>query len=73
MQSSRFFFHSPAEAIKNIKANSKITRQELAGLIDMSVRGIDNNLSQLKSLRILTRIGPDKNGSWELHLIRFSL
>ena len=39
--------------IRQIHSNATITRQELAELIDMSVRGVDNNLLKLKTIGIV--------------------
>ena len=49
-----------------IKENPKITQAELADLTGLSRRGIEWNIQQLKSLGLLTRIGPDKGGWWKV-------
>ena len=55
------------EKILNIIQNQpKITIKELAGIIGLTVKGIDWQVSQLKKENLLKRIGPDKGGYWEV-------
>ena len=49
-----------------IKDNPSITASELSKEIDISIRKIQENISKLKSLGLLVRIGPDKGGHWEV-------
>ena len=49
-----------------IKENPHITQEELSKKTDLSRRGIEWNLQQLKQKGILKRIGPDKGGYWEV-------
>ncbi len=43
-----------------IKENPRITQEELAEKINISIKGIEWNLVQLKQKEILRRIGADK-------------
>lgn len=52
--------------LRLIKENPSITRKELANLLNLTVKGIDWNIKQLKDAGILQRIGPDKGGHWEV-------
>ena len=52
--------------LRLIKENPSITRKELANLLNLTVKGIDWNIKQLKDAGILKRIGPDKGGHWEV-------
>lgn len=52
--------------LRLIKENPSITRKELANLLNLTVKGIDWNIKQLKSAGILQRIGPNKGGHWEV-------
>ncbi len=52
--------------IELIRKNNKITRQELAEFIGVSIKGIDWNIAKLKEQGKLKRIGPDKGGHWEI-------
>lgn len=47
-----------------IKENPRITREELADSLGLSVRGIEWNLRKLKEEGILRREGPRKGGRW---------
>jgi ATP-dependent DNA helicase RecG len=49
-----------------IKDNPKITQRELMDKTGLSRRGIEWNLKKLKEEGLLSRIGPDKGGHWEL-------
>jgi ATP-dependent DNA helicase RecG len=49
-----------------IKENPNITRKELASIIGISEDGIKYYITNLKSMRVLERIGPDKGGYWRI-------
>lgn len=49
-----------------IRQNSKITTEELAQALGLSIAGVKYNLSKLKKENVLKRIGPDKGGHWEV-------
>jgi ATP-dependent DNA helicase RecG len=52
--------------IELIRQTPTITTQELAAETELTVKGVEWNLRQLKQKRILKRIGPDKGGRWEI-------
>ena len=49
-----------------IKENEGITQSQLSKEVGISPRNIRNNINRLKELGLLTRIGPDKGGHWEI-------
>jgi ATP-dependent DNA helicase RecG len=49
-----------------LKNNSQITIEELAIKIGISDRAVKKHLSNLKKLRLIRRIGPDKGGYWQI-------
>lgn len=50
-----------------IKEFPYITQNELSKNIGINAKNIRNNISKLKSLGILSRIGPDKGGYWQIN------
>ena len=52
--------------INLIKNNPEITQTQLSEEVGISVKGIEYQISKLKKLGILKRIGPDKGGHWEI-------
>ena len=49
-----------------IKQNPQITIAEMCNLIGLSDKGLRKNLDKLKQQGLITRIGPDKGGHWEV-------
>jgi len=49
-----------------IKANPSIAREEMAKALNLTIDGIDWNIRKLKNEGKLKRIGPDKDGHWEV-------
>ncbi len=49
-----------------IEENPRITKKELSELLKISTTAIDKNISKLKKLSIIKRVGPDKGGHWEI-------
>jgi len=49
-----------------IKENPEITTTELAASVDLTVKGIEWQIKQLKEKGIIRRIGADKGGYWEI-------
>lgn len=49
-----------------IKENPKITRAELQNITGLSESGVKKILRQLQQKGLLSRIGPDKGGHWEI-------
>ena len=52
-----------------IHTNSKTTKQLLSNEVGIGKTAIDNNLSVLKNMQILERVGSDKSGQWQINLI----
>ena len=53
--------------IDAIVGDSKITRAELAVLLDRSEDTIKFHLARLQKMGILERIGSDRSGFWKIH------
>jgi len=53
--------------IEFIKKDASISARELAGLIGISQRKIEENIAKLKTKGILKRVGPDKGGAWRVN------
>ena len=49
-----------------ISKNNKITRDELATQLGITIKGIDWQIKKMKEEGLLNRIGSDKGGYWEL-------
>jgi ATP-dependent DNA helicase RecG len=49
-----------------IYSNNKISREEIANKIGLSLEGIKKNIKLLKERNLLRRIGPDKGGYWKV-------
>lgn len=52
-----------------ISRNNKITRDELATQLGITIKGVDWQIKKMKEEGLLNRIGSDKGGYWELKLI----
>ncbi|WP_235833173.1 DUF977 family protein [Arcticibacter tournemirensis] len=50
-----------------IQKNKEITIEELAHMTGVSTRSVERNLSKLQRENRITRIGPDKGGSWKVN------
>ena len=49
-----------------IKVNPYITANKISIQIGISQRKVQLNISKLKAMNILKRVGPDKGGYWEI-------
>ena len=49
-----------------IKVNSKVTIKELTSLLNITRRGVEEQIKSLKDKGIIRRVGPAKGGHWEL-------
>lgn len=49
-----------------IEENKNITASELADMVDISIKGVEYQISKLKKEGTLNRIGSDKSGYWEV-------
>ena len=61
------FGNTRSEIIRLIHADPSITREELAGVIGITERGIDYHLIKMKKEGILKRKGSRKLGTWVLN------
>jgi len=52
--------------LENIKKEPLISAKELAVLVGISPRKIEENIAKLKLKGVLERLGPDKGGHWEI-------
>jgi len=52
--------------LKTIQMNAHVTIREMAEAVGVSTRSVERNLETLQQKRVITRIGPDKGGHWEL-------
>ena len=57
---------SDQKIIMAIKENPKINRAELLNITGLSESGVKKILRQLQQKGLLSRIGPDKGGHWEI-------
>ena len=57
---------SVGKILEPIKEFPEITRERLAAEVGLSVRGIEKNLAQLKSVGKIRRVGGRKGGHWEV-------
>jgi ATP-dependent DNA helicase RecG len=52
--------------LKEIEENKNITQEELSKIIGINEKNIRINISKLKKMGLINRIGPDKGGYWEI-------
>jgi ATP-dependent DNA helicase RecG len=57
---------SREKVLRLIKENSAITTQEIAQVLNLSLKGVEKIIRTLKQQALLRRIGPDKGGHWEV-------
>ena len=50
-----------------MRKNPEIAIQELAGKLSITTRGVEKIIAKLKSQGLITRIGPDKGGRWQVN------
>ena len=50
-----------------IEVNSKITIIEMAKNLSISETAIENNIKKLREKDIISRIGSDKTGNWQIN------
>ncbi|MFH1287194.1 MAG: ATP-binding protein [bacterium] len=53
--------------IEFIEKDASVSARELAGLIGISQRKIEENIAKLKAKGLLERMGPDKGGVWRVN------
>lgn len=49
------------------RVNGNMTTVTLAEALGISKKAVEKHLSKLKSEGVISRIGPDKGGHWEVH------
>ncbi len=54
------------EILKLIEKKPNITIIELSKQLNISDRAVKNNLNKLKNAGIISRVGSDKTGHWEI-------
>ena len=52
--------------LEEVKKNPFVTQEELAEIIGITRKSINENMKKLQSQKIIERIGADKNGHWEI-------
>lgn len=60
---------SQVKILWSLHANPRMTKPVLSSEVCIGKTAIDNNLTQLKDLGIITRIGSDKAGHWQINMI----
>ena len=49
-----------------LKQSPSTSKKELAEILKISTTAIDKNITKLKTLNVLKRVGPPKGGYWEV-------
>ena len=57
---------SREKMLQQIRQNPSITMKELSEILQLSPKTIEKQLSLLKADGILTRLGPDRGGQWQV-------
>ncbi len=52
--------------LDEIEKNARITAQQLAEILHISLRKTKKNIAKLKLKGLIQRIGPDKSGHWKI-------
>ena len=52
--------------LEEVKKNPFVTQEELAEIISITRKSINENMKKLQSQKIIERIGADKNGYWKI-------
>lgn len=60
------FGESSVKIVELMKANKHITIPEMAKALSMSTRGVEKNIKRLQMEEVITRIGPNKGGYWNV-------
>ena len=55
--------------LKAIHENNKVSKRELEKIVRLSPTAIDNNLSVLKDIGLVERVGAAKGGHWAIKYI----
>ena len=54
------------QIMRAIEKNNNITIKELAQIIGIAEKNVENNIKVLKEAGLIKRIGPPKGGYWEV-------
>ena len=57
---------SSEKILKIIKENQDISARNMSVIMGISQRAVEKQLSKLKKMGVIRRIGPDKGGHWEI-------
>lgn len=60
------FTENQKKILEEIKKNPFATQEELADIVGITRKSINENMKKLQSMKIIERIGADKNGHWKL-------
>ena len=52
--------------LEAIKKNKKVTREQIAGTLNVSLITVKRALQKLKEMGLIERTGSDKSGHWEI-------
>ena len=55
-----------SKILQCIKENPYVTQTQISEFIGITPKNVRNNISRLKQLGLLVRIGPDKGGRWQV-------
>ena len=58
--------NSQIKILAEIRNNPNITKAQLSLMCNLGKTSIDNNISKLKQLNYIQRIGPNKTGYWKV-------
>ena len=57
---------SQVKILELVNDNPGISKREMADKLGISTTAVDKNISKLKDIGLLKRIGPDRGGHWEI-------
>ncbi|SEP84701.1 Fido, protein-threonine AMPylation domain-containing protein [Treponema bryantii] len=60
------FTANQKKILEEIKKNQFVTQEELAEIIGITRKSINENMKKLQSMNIIERVGADKNGYWKI-------
>ena len=55
-----------SRVVHALRENPKLTREELAAILNVSLRGVEWQVAKLQKDKIIRRVGGRKFGSWEV-------
>lgn len=58
------FTANQTKILEEIKKNPFATQEELANIVGITRKSINENMKKLQGMKIIERIGADKNGHW---------